>query len=86
MAREFHEEAGAIIKDWRLFCTTTARDGTVFFFTTNANIKIKQMEAEELVWVPHKRLFNYEVVDDLRWLIPMALAERHVCATVTEIT
>lgn len=89
MAREFHEETGVIIprEDWRLFCTTYARDGTVFFFTTKLNnsIVIKQMEDEQPIWVLHKRLYDYKVINNLRWLIPMALAEICVSALVLEI-
>ena len=88
MEREFHEEVGVIIPraNWRLFCITSARNGMVFFFTTRLNdIKVVQMEDEEPVWVLHRRLFQYKVIDNLRWLIPMALAEVRVRASVTEI-
>jgi len=89
MEREFHEEVGVLVprENWRLFCTTTARDGMVFFFTTKLDddIIIKQMEAEEPFWAFYEYLYQYNLIDNLRWLIPMALAEVHVRANVTEI-
>jgi len=87
MVREFHEEVGVIIPNghWRLFCKTTARDGQVAFFTAKYDGVIYQMEAEEPIWMPYIHLNRHVVIDNLRWLIPMALAEKRVQATVIEL-
>ena len=86
MVREFQEETGMDVPEslWRQYCTTEARDGTVYFFTAtvnfNSTIGLCQPEAE---WVDCVSLPE-NVIDNLRWLIPMALAEVPVSARVEE--
>lgn len=84
MRREFHEETGIFIDNWRRFCTTQARDGEVHFFVTLFNkFEVEQKEDEEPVWVSYRPL-PIKVVDNLQWMIPMAIAEIPVIAEVTE--
>lgn len=85
--REFYEETGIHIPNikWRRFCEMTARDGTVDFFVAKTNkMEVEQMEAEEPVWVSYKPL-PLSIIDNLNWLIPMAVAKRAVFATVHEL-
>lgn len=89
MTREFQEETGMDVPEhmWRKYCTTIARDGTVHFFTTYANFDSRvipqQLEVEKIVW-KHYDPLAANVIDNLRWLIPMALAEVPVVADVDE--
>ena len=90
MTREFREETGVDIpcQKWRRFCKLTASDGQwrVHFFSTEvAGIVPRQVEDEQPVWVPYSDL-PAKVIDNLRWLIPMALAESSVDADVVEVT
>lgn len=89
MAREFTEETRMVVPGlmWREYCVLTARDGVVHFFTTDVNfnsrIILQQPEAEKIVWKGYDPLTD-NVIDNLRWLIPMALAEVPVQAEVNE--
>lgn len=79
MIREFKEEAGVEITDWREFCFYDGGDsfgyGVHFFSALTENIfKVKTMEDEkvETFWVDD--LVGYEMkIYNLNWLIPMAL-------------
>ncbi len=89
MVREFEEETGMDVPEslWRAYCVTKARDGIVHFFTAtvnfNSEIGLCSPEAEKIEWVDHGSLPE-SVIDNLRWLIPMALAKVPVYAQVTE--
>jgi len=78
MAREFEEETGMVVPEhmWREYCTTRARDGIVHFFTTdvsfNSRVILQSPEAEKIAWWRYDPLPS-TVIDNLRWLIPMAL-------------
>jgi len=78
MAREFEEETGMIVPEhrWRNFCTLRACDGVVQMFTVdadfNSKIIIPQMTPEPVSWESYAPLSD-RVIDNLRWLIPMAL-------------
>ncbi len=86
MCREFLEETGAYIpkQAWRKFSTLIAKDNEwrVFFFSANGEgIAPRQIEEEKPVWVPYLQLPS-RVINNLRWLIPMALADAPVYAEV----
>lgn len=85
MKREFTEEAGVEIGGWRKFCVLRARDGTVHFFMAFGKMdEVIQME-EEAIWTCKiTELPVLNVVDNLRWLIPMALDNKELTATVQE--
>ncbi len=89
MVREFEEETGMDVPEhlWREFCVTMAWDGCVNFFTAtvnfNSEIGLCSPEAEKIEWVNSDNLPE-NVIDNLRWLIPMALAEVPVFAEVKE--
>lgn len=90
MVREFHEEAGIETIDWRLFC---ALDGTYsngihwtvnFFITIGDLSQIEQKTDEELWNVSVDKLKEIDVVNNLHWLIPMALSKDNLHANVAE--
>lgn len=77
MVREFREEAcrETLQKDWTFFYTLTDRDCTfaVHFFSSVTLSKegISACTEEELVW--HRaHALPYNVIPNLRWLIPMS--------------
>lgn len=78
MAREFKEETGMVVPEhrWREYCVLTGRDWVGHFFTVdadfNSKIIIPQMTPELVSWQSYAPL-PCDVIDDLRWLIPMAL-------------
>ncbi len=80
MRREFREEAGVLIPDWRPFSHLTLGDGgRVFFFKADATFSlgdyvIRSMTAEQVGWYSVKAILNgvYPVVPNLRWLLPLA--------------
>lgn len=94
MSREFSEEAGLYIapSSWFRFCCLHGADGVVgtwkvHFFCVRLDLvgvdQIRQMEDEELAWYPRDALPG-NVIDNLRWLIPMAFAESKVEATAID--
>lgn len=95
MRREFKEETGAIVNDWRPFCLLQGKTGwKVVMFTSNqANVHIQTMEDEFIGWFDYIRLLKTlnqgnqcDVISNLRWLIPMALDKDNVMAIVNDPT
>jgi len=81
MSREFHEEAGARIDPaaWTRLCGLLgSNDGgwyvTFCYATVPGDIinSVRTMEEEPVLILPVDRLAGLPVVDNLRWLIPMA--------------
>ena len=90
MIREFEEETGRLIPAWQHFCTLTASDNswTVYFFTARVSrlIELQQPTDEIPRWrlissLPH---MGNRLVDNVRWLVPMAAAQSPVLAVVRE--
>ncbi|KKN68904.1 hypothetical protein LCGC14_0446900 [marine sediment metagenome] len=77
MRREFREEAEADVIDWEHFCTIhdTGHEtqGVVHFYRSFAQVNIRSMTDEQVLWTPIKVLHNWPIMPNLRWLIPMAL-------------
>lgn len=75
MAREFKEESGLDIIQWRLFHKETFESGnTVYFFSTRTDsvYEARSPTDEEVVVCPTMQLPN-NVVYNVPYLIPMAL-------------
>jgi len=77
MVREFKEETGLLIENWKDFCNMTAEDNRFevhFYYSTYKNIEeVKTITDEEIKIVNIDDLFVLPVIDNLRWLIPMCL-------------
>lgn len=73
MRREFKEEAGAEIKEWKHF--VTLNQPYVAFFTSRTPAKIETMETEKIDWYAVDDIPFLETVPNLRWLIPLALMD-----------
>lgn len=74
MIREFEEEAGLRIENWRHFDTMIFEKARVFCFTTYATIGLcYQKTDEKLAMIEVRNLDQYPVIPNLKWLVPMAL-------------
>ena len=76
MVREFEEETGAHIEDWRLFCTATTEEDRLHFLTARGDLDaLYSAEAEEVLTVAIEEIPTLDTIPNLRWLIPLALDE-----------
>lgn len=87
MVREFEEEAGAYILNWRYFATITLKDGgKVYFFESREEVELETKTGEEVSWYPAAHLRQYGILSNLSWLVPMALDKDSVTAEVTDLS
>lgn len=89
MVREFQEEAGVIIPRWEKFCTLRVRSyGVVHMFKANATpeqaAQVAAQEDEPIMWLDVRKLPYYNIVPNLRWLVPLAQDPDNVYATVED--
>ena len=77
MRREFHEEAGKDVLDWRHVCTMQGAAFQVFVFTACAAslADIKTMTDEAIEIVPHYTISLYETIRNVPWLLKMCQDE-----------
>lgn len=79
LRREVREETGLEIDEPRLRAVVVADEGAgpgVLFFVycaTSATRAVHSSSEGELAWVPRARLMDYDLVPDLRELLPRAL-------------
>jgi 8-oxo-dGTP diphosphatase len=74
MVREFEEEAGAYVLNWRNFAVMTLKDGgQIYFYASHEIAEIESKTEEEVSWHPVAHLRQYGVLDSLNWLVPLAL-------------
>lgn len=79
MTREFKEEAGMEITDWKQYCTLGDPNFEVCFFHSVVDpdqiTKVRTLTAEQLgIWsIPRVSMWNFPILSNLRWLLPMAL-------------
>lgn len=88
MRREFEEETGVKIDDWRKFCKLgNGSTWVVYFYCAfdNSAFQVKTKEAEPVDLYRHAEVMD-RVVPNLRWLIPMALDKDSVTAVVNDPT
>ena len=85
MIREFHEEAGVIVEDWSKFCEIEYRGGTIHFYKSfTIDVDVKQMEKELVKYYPVGEIHKLNLMNNLTWLISMALDPSNVIAVVTD--
>lgn len=85
MRREFREETGVEVREWRQFCKLTGGTFVVHFFVAFGDTsKVRTVEQEEIIAVPLSVLSHTPVIENLRWLIPMALDKDSVRADVAD--
>lgn len=76
MVREFLEETGVEVPGWDLFCLHHDRTNSfeVYYFRAFADVDSCTTQTdEEVVIAPILEVQTCEVVDSVRWLVPMAL-------------
>lgn len=86
MRREFREEAGVDIWNWRCFGILKVQDyGEVVMYTvdlTDEQLRqVRPMEAEPVCICEVSRLPS-RTFKNLQWLIPMALDREHIMSTM----
>lgn len=75
MAREFGEETGyeTDAKDWRLFLCMSNSQFEVYTFVAIGNVDLVKTTTDEIVRVVDvASLSEYQTIQNLKWLIPMA--------------
>jgi len=75
MQREFEEETGLNIDNWREFFVLRARFGVVHFFVAESDSvgKVRTMEDEQVDVYDVNLLPPALLVGNLNWLIPLAM-------------
>lgn len=87
MSREFEEEAGISPAIWCRFCSLTGEDWRVHFFVANGYPHLaRQMTGERLHVVETKRLLEYPILPNLKWLVPMAEEGWSLRADVSDLS
>lgn len=75
MVREFREETGVTVNEWRGFCDHTWESGArVHFFVAKGNIaEVQTTTNEEIVTIAVSDLYGWAIVSNFVWLIHMAI-------------
>lgn len=88
MSREFREEAGIDISDWNLYHIMNCKDCINYVFSSiNSKIDFVFTNETEVVKVYNVKdvLTQSDLIDSIKWLIPMALDENHKFSSSTQI-
>jgi 8-oxo-dGTP diphosphatase len=86
MIREFKEEAGMIVTNWRHFAALGGNGFLVHCFETQGDLwQLKSQTDERVTTIPVEQLHNPNIplIPNLRWLIPLAL-NRGVTAEIKQ--
>lgn len=93
MSREFLEETGILVPVWRLFCTLTVKNPDEVFARV-AFFSARLTGLRSISWPPLDEnpelasvsgiAIRSDVVDNLRWLVPMGRAANPVIAEAVE--
>jgi len=74
MKREFNEEAGLIIDDWKQYAVFTDKRGyEVYCYYALSDERAKTM-TDEKIWRYYTNSLPLTMIPNLNWLIPMALS------------
>lgn len=88
MAREFREETSLYTSAWEQFCCISGEDWKMWCFkvTTSYYSTLYSVTDETIHFFDTNNLPDhpeYKVIDNLKWLIPMAMDNCHVFAEAT---
>jgi len=88
MTREFREETGAVITDWRPFAVLKHGKGLIYMFTAmvGMSVRLEQTTDEEPGWIGVGYLPFTKHVSNLDWLIPLALSGNAEVAVIQDET
>ena len=75
MIREFKEETGTDVRDWKHFCKMTGSEFELECFKAFDDVQLASTTDETVQWVRVSDVVcgSAKVVKDLMWMIPMAL-------------
>jgi ADP-ribose pyrophosphatase YjhB (NUDIX family) len=83
MVREFKEEAGIEVLNWRKFCTLFHFKNVVNCYVAFGNLEnIKSLTDEEVSIFNVNQLNNEIIMPNLLWLIPLALDSDEITAQI----
>lgn len=86
MVREFLEETGYNQLRWRHFCIFQGPGWVVYAFTCTGPVdELNSVTPEDIV-VCNSSVWTREMIQNLSWLIPLALDGEVESATVTQVT
>ena len=79
IVREFKEEAGLVVPNWKHFLRVNDRVWYVDFFKAQSAefSSVKSMTDEEVVIVGVDTFYTRKTIPNLRWIIPMCLDPNH---------
>lgn len=85
MQREFIEETGVLITDWELYATIQSENWEVYFFKAFSDdiYKVTTVTDESVFVIDTNSIFNYDCIENLYWLIPMARDKFHIYCVAT---
>lgn len=87
MIREFEEEAGPFIVNWRCFAVMTLKHGNkIYFYASHEIVEVESKTDEEVSWYPVAHLRQYGILSNLNWLVPLALDKDNVTAELTDLS
>ena len=85
MVREFEEEAGAYVINWRFFAVRALEGGgQIYFYASHEIAELQSRTEEEVSWYPVAHLRQYGVLDSLNWLVPLALDKDGVVVEIKQ--
>ncbi len=73
MRREFLEEAGVEVPEWKEFALLKVQDGNVHCFAAHGDYEVQSVTDEKIGWYEVDKLGQLPVIYNLRWLITLAL-------------
>lgn len=79
MVREFKEEAGLEINDWRQYCIICGNNFEIYIFYSIVEaehlMRVRTMTDENIgVWsLARVNIWNFPLLPDMRWILPMAI-------------
>lgn len=77
MRREFREEAGADVPEWREFALLKEKQGDVKFLVAHGDYALESLTDEPVAWYKIDDLPTLPTMPDLKWLIPLALDDNN---------
>lgn len=77
MRREFREETGADVTEWREFALLKEKPGDVKFFVAYGDYALTSLTDEPVAWYKVSDLPTLPAMPDLHWLIPLALDDNN---------
>jgi 8-oxo-dGTP pyrophosphatase MutT (NUDIX family) len=89
MVREFEEEAGLKIETWKSFCEIKdVNENYIVYFFYDVHDSINDVDSktdEKLKIINVHNLYFEQVIENLRWLIPMCLDKHHGYSTTFSV-